>query len=257
MAPAHPALFWLFTSAHDVVLDLVVWFGVPVGLAAGGALIIAVLLRMWRAPDAAAFVTALSSTALLLHGLVELPLFYTFFLFPMGLTLGAVGGDEMSARSTWRLRLEGQLGFAMLGLVPALLLMLLARDYVPLSDTRPVLVLDRAASHASLNASPDTPDALLLDQLRAYHAYAAHLPVSGLSAADIDGLRPPMLRFPFQPSQELYAHVLALNGRPEQAIDALNRGCTFVTPIQCDMSRGAWNYWRSQGEPLPVWPPQR
>jgi len=141
--------------------------------------------------------------ALLLHGLVELPLHYTFFLFPLGLSLGAVSGLEPAVGRTWRLRVEGQSGFATLAIAPALLLMFLARDYVPLSDTRPVLLLDRAASHASLNASPDIPAALLLDQLQAFHVFAAHIPAAGLSTADLEGLRKPMSRFPFQPSQEL------------------------------------------------------
>ncbi len=256
VAPAHPPLFWLFTSAHDVVLDLVVWFGIPIGVGAGVALIIAVFLRLSRAPDAAAFTTALAIMALLLHGLVELPLQYTYFLFPMGLMMGTVNGLEPGVARAWRLPLNTQAGFATLAIAPALLLMLLARDYIPLSDTRPVLILDRAAQHASLNASADVPDAVLLDQLQAFHAFAAHPVTSGLAADVVASLRKPMLRFPSAPSQELYARFMALNGHPAQAIDALQRGCAFMMPLQCDESRSAWAYWRSEGEPLPAWPRQ-
>ncbi|MBC7665801.1 MAG: O-antigen ligase C-terminal domain-containing protein [Caulobacter sp.] len=253
LAPTHPPLLWLFTSTHDIVLDLMVWFGIPIGGAAGVALIVAVLLRVGRAPDAAAFATALASMALLLHGLVELPLHYAYFLFPLGLMLGATEPDTSLDARAWRLPIAGRAAFAVLALAPALLLALLARDYTPLGDTRPVLVLDRAAGHASLNADAEIPDALLLDQLQAYHAFAAHVPASGIPAADIVAMRMPMLRFPFVPSQELYAHVVALNGDPVLAIDTLERACRFMSPKDCARSRRVWSYWRGLGEPLPEW----
>ena len=256
MAATHPPLLWCFSSAHDVVLDLMVWFGIPIGATAGIALIGAAILCLRRATDAASFATALAIAALLLHGLVELPLQYAFFLLPLGLMIGCIGGVEPRGRRAWRLPVEGSAGFATLALVPALFLALLARDYIPLSDTRPVLLLDRAANHASLNAAADIPDALLLDQLQAYHAFAAHPVASGLAPDVVQGLRKPMLRFPFAPAQELYAHLVALNGDPALALDALQRSCTFMTKRQCDESRGAWAYWRGKGEPLPAWPDQ-
>lgn len=250
----HPPLLWLFGSAHDVVLDLMVWFGAPLGALAGGALVIAVLARVKRAADAPQFVSALAALALLLHGLVELPLQYTYFLLPLGLLLGVQGVVEPRAGRVARLPLRGRLTVPVGLVVPAVLLAALARDYIPLSDVRPFMDYDKPANHMLLGASADVPDVLLLDQLQAFQAFAAVKAQSGLAPEAVAALRRPMLRFPFAPSQEHYAHVVALNGQPAAALDALRRGCTFMTAPQCDENRRAWAVWRSLGQPLPAWP---
>ncbi len=254
VALRHPALMWSFSSAHDFILDLMIWFGAPIGLVAGGTLIAAVFLGVKRAADAASFTTSLAILALVLHGLVELPLHYLYFLLPLGLMLGVLGPVRSSSARSWRLPTQGSASFAMLAVVPAMFLALLARDYMPLSDNRPVLAYDRVAVHESLSGTPDIPDAFILDQLMQFHVFAAQVPVTGLSRSTIDGLRQPMLRFPFVPSQEHYARILGLNGRSQEALDVLQRSCTFMRPLQCDENRRAWTYWQSNGEPLPDWP---
>lgn len=254
LALDHPPLMWLFTSAHDVVLDLMVWFGAPVGLLAGAALICTVAARVLRAADAPSFVTALAATALLLHGLVELPLQYAYFLLPLGLMIGSGAGSDASNARSVRMSVDGPATLALLAIAPAAFLALLARDYMPLSDTRPILAYDSVSRHASLSAAPDVPDVLMLDQLAAYHAFAAQRPVPGVPARELAALRVPMLRFPVAPSQEHYAHVLALNGEAAAAIDVLQRSCTFMTTPQCLESHRIWAYWRMQGQALPDWP---
>jgi hypothetical protein len=254
MAPQHPALLWLFGSAHDVVLDLMVWFGAPIGLLAGAALVVAVLSRVGRAPDAAAFASALAALALLMHGLVELPLQYVYFLLPLGLLLGIQGLPDSPAPRGLRLAMSARASVPTLALVPALLLAALAHDYVPLCDVRPFMDYDKPANHMLLGASADVPDVLLLDQLQAFQAFAARKALPGLSPDAVASLRKPMLRFPFAPSQEHYAHLVALNGEPAVAVDALQRSCLFMTVPQCAENRRAWAAWRSLGEPLPAWP---
>jgi O-antigen ligase len=254
LALAHPPLLWLFTSAHDAVLDLMVWFGVPAGLVASAGLIAAVASRVARSRDGPSFVTAIAVTALLLHGLVEFPLQYAYFLLPLGLMMGCSGDPESSRARAWRLPVGGRATLPILAIAPAAFLALLARDYMPLSDTRPVMAYDRTSHHSSLAATPELPDVLILDQLAAFHSLAAQRAAPGMAAPDVAALRKPMLRFPFAPSQEHYAHVVALNGDPADALDALRRGCTFMTRPQCDDSHRAWAYWRAQGEALPAWP---
>lgn len=254
LADRHPALMWLFSSAHDLVLDLMVWFGAPIGLVAGGALIVALILRIRRAGDPASLATCVAAMALLLHGLVELPLQYTYFLFPLGLMLGVQGDVGTGASRGWRLPVHGAAALAAAAIVPALLLALLARDYIPLSDYRPFMTYDKPTRHMVLAGVPLQSDPLLLDQLRDFQAFAAVPVAAGLDAATIASLRPPMLRFPFGPSQERFARLLALNGRGAEAVDALKRSCTFMTPDQCEANRRAWRVWQSLGQPLPDWP---
>ena len=253
LADRHPSLMWLFSSAHDVVLDLMVWFGAPAGLICGGALVVAIIRRVRGARDAAAFVTALAAGALLLHGLVELPLQYTYFLLPFGLMLGAVDEDVTAIRA-WRLPMQGPLPFALLALLPALLLALLARDYIALSEARPRLEYDKAADHMVLGAPFEVPDVLMLDQLQAFQAFARVPMRAGADDAVLAALRRPMLRFPLVQAQERYARIMALNGRVDVARDTLRRECGFMPPPSCREYHRAWRAWQAAGEPLPDWP---
>jgi hypothetical protein len=254
MALRHPELFWLFSSAHDVVLDLMIWFGAPLGLLAGGTLFVAVILRVRQAPDAPSLLTAMSAVALLMHGLVELPLQYTYFLFPLGLMIGLVGPVKRVGTRAFSFRLKGVATFAMVSMVPTLFLALLAADYVPLSDVRPFMDYDKPADHMLLGAAGDVPDVYLLDQLQAFHIFSAQQAAAGLTANTLTGLRKPLLRFPFAPSQEHYAHIMAINGHEAEASDALKRSCKFMTVPQCNENHRAWKIWRELGQPLPAWP---
>jgi hypothetical protein len=255
MADRHAMVGEYFSNAHNLVLDLMVWFGAPIGLLAGGAIVVAIVARLVRAGDAARFVTALALLALLLHALVEMPLHYTYFLFPLALMIGATTGTPASARArVLRIPLRGTAVLAAVALPTALFLALLARDYVPLTDFRPHLTYDDASKHMILDSPPPITDTLMLDQLRAFQLFSMVQPRPGLDAATLAGLREPMLRFPFAPSQEHYARIVALNGEPGAALDALHRSCSFMLPDQCEDSRRAWSVWRSRGEPLPDWP---
>jgi Virulence factor membrane-bound polymerase, C-terminal/O-Antigen ligase len=251
LADRHPALHEFLISAHDIVLDLMVWFGAPIGLLAGGALVVATAAGLWRAGDSARLVTALAACALLLHGLVELPLHYTYFLFPLALMIGAGAAKPAPRAST---RTMPAWSTAAVALPVTAVLALLARDYIPLSDYRPHMAYDKPSDHMVLTAPPPFTDTLIFDQLRAFQLFSEVPPRPGLDAATLESLRQPLLRFPFAVAQEHYAHIVALNGQPATAIDVLGRSCRFMQAIQCDGSHRAWEAWRDAGEPLPAWP---
>ena len=252
VADHHPSLKWFFSSAHDLPLDLMLWFGVPLGMIATAALGGAVLRRVLHAADLPALATALSAAALLTHAMVEFPLHYLYFLLPMGLMLGTSGGDDSG--QVLRLPLRSAAVLPLMALLPTLLLALLAHDYTRLCDVRPTVEYDDQTSHFVLGAQPPAPEVVVLDQLAAFHAFAATPMKEGLSPTALDGLRPPMLRLPYPAAIERYAHAMALNGRREPAREALLRLCKFATVPQCDASERAWSFWQELGQPLTEWP---
>lgn len=80
----------LFTWSHNVLIDVATWFGLPMAFAII-VLLFWVLWRIFRAPgqlDRWIYVAGIY--AVVLHGLVELPLAYAYFLLPVGLMTGAV-----------------------------------------------------------------------------------------------------------------------------------------------------------------------
>jgi hypothetical protein len=252
VANRHPALAYVFSSAHDVVLDLMIWFGVPVGLLAGAALVFGTVRRVVRSSDAAALAPALAVTMLLLHGLVELPLHYAYFLLPLGLYMGLTGPPMHGPVLHLPTRTKPLVpAFALVSLVG---LALIGREYIRIADIRPIVAYDAKTGLFMLEAELPLPDVYLLDQLKAFHAFAA-LPVAGGQSNNaLDAARFAMLRAPYQASIERYALLAGRNGRTDDAREALNRLCKFETPKQCDNSKRAWEIRRRQWPDLPDWP---
>ncbi|ENU93124.1 hypothetical protein F971_01164 [Acinetobacter vivianii] len=85
----HPNLEWVI-SAHNVVLDILVWNGLPLGL-----LIIA-YVAIWffwldrNAKDTTSIIAILMVSAILIHAMLEFPQRYAYFLLPMGFLLGLI-----------------------------------------------------------------------------------------------------------------------------------------------------------------------
>lgn len=80
----------LFTWSHNVLIDVATWFGLPMTMAVV-TLLLWVLWRILRAPgqlDRWIYVAGIY--AVVLHGLVELPMAFAYFLLPVGLMTGAV-----------------------------------------------------------------------------------------------------------------------------------------------------------------------
>jgi|KBSSwiStaDraftv2_1062776.scaffolds.fasta_scaffold108354_2 O-antigen ligase len=253
LADRHPALGYIFSSTHNVVLDLVVWFGIPVGLFAGAALLFAVVRRIARAPTSAALATVMAALALVLHALVELPLQYAYFLLPLGLYIG-ITTSERTQRSGHYLQLRADVP----GLLPATslaaaaLLATLGQEYIRVTDIRPIFLVDKATLRPQLEATLPLPDVVLLDQLKAFHAFAALPLQSGLSSSQLDAAKTAMRRAPYSSAIERYAILAGLNGRESDSMDALRRVCKFETRQQCLRSQYAWGVWRERWPALPI-----
>ncbi|MDE2369830.1 MAG: O-antigen ligase family protein [Burkholderiales bacterium] len=254
MADRHPSLGYFYASTHDYVIDLVVWFGVPLGLAAGLSLAGAVALRLGRARDAATLSTAFAAAALLLHGLVELPLFYLYFLLPFGMLLGLSAPRDACAPAM-RLRTSSPALFRVPAIAVTLVLAALARDYIALTDVRPAYTVERRSGHDWLYVESAPPPALLLDQLRAFHRFASWS-IDSPAIPDLVAARTTMLRYPVAPVIEHYARLTGAHGDSAAALDALHRLCKFEPEHACTTSHTAWAIWRRIWPVLPDWPPQ-
>lgn len=80
----------LFTWAHNAFLDLATWFGLPAVMAAIAA-VMACVFVLFRSPfDARRSVYFAAVYVLFMHGMVELPLAFAYFLLPACLLVGAM-----------------------------------------------------------------------------------------------------------------------------------------------------------------------
>ena len=86
---AHPNHEW-YKSAHNIMLDLLIWNGAIIGG------LIVVYLTAWLfwlnkgVKDTVSIIATLMVCAILIHGLLEFPLHYAYFLLPTGFLLGVI-----------------------------------------------------------------------------------------------------------------------------------------------------------------------
>ncbi|RZG88399.1 O-antigen ligase family protein [Acinetobacter sp. WCHAc060033] len=85
----YPSHEW-YKTAHNVILDLLIWNGVPIG----GLIILYVVCWLYwlnkgiREPVSIA--ASLMVCAILIHALLEYPIHYAYFLLPLGFLLGMI-----------------------------------------------------------------------------------------------------------------------------------------------------------------------
>ena len=85
----YPSHEW-YKTVHNVVLDLLIWNGIPIG----GLIILYVVCWLYwlnkGAKEPVSIVASLMVCAILIHALLEYPIHYAYFLLPLGFLLGLI-----------------------------------------------------------------------------------------------------------------------------------------------------------------------
>ncbi len=79
-----------FNSAHNIVLDILVWNGIPLGVLIIGYLSLWLLWLNKTAKDSTSIIAIMMVCAILIHAMLEFPQRYAYFLLPMGFLLGLI-----------------------------------------------------------------------------------------------------------------------------------------------------------------------
>ena len=90
VASSHPRVGELTEHSHNIVLDMLIWNGVPIGLLVIGAFSWWLIARARACRDARIALLLGAIGIVLTHGLLEFPLEYAYFLLPVGLMIGVV-----------------------------------------------------------------------------------------------------------------------------------------------------------------------
>ncbi|WP_436898386.1 Wzy polymerase domain-containing protein [Acinetobacter gyllenbergii] len=79
-----------FNSAHNVILDILVWNGIPLGLLMIAYMAVWLFWLERNAKDTTSVIAIMMVTAILIHAMLEFPQRYAYFLLPMGFLLGLI-----------------------------------------------------------------------------------------------------------------------------------------------------------------------
>jgi len=150
----------LFTWAHNAFLDLATWFGVPAALLALGA-VVASLRTVVRGPfEKKRAVYFAGIYVVFLHGMVELPLAFAYFLLPICIFAGAMLAGLQGAAVALP---KGLVAVTIVGLFT--LLGAIAYDYLRVEAAFYTWRFKQA--NIGRNHPMDIPDTVLLNQYEA------------------------------------------------------------------------------------------
>lgn len=248
VAEQFPILDGIFQHSHNILLDLVLWTGLPLGLFIFGMLIwwfISVFRSIRRAEDAVLF---LLLTAVGIHALVEFPLQYAYFLFPTGLVMGmlnirlAIPVIKNTSRGV----------FSGICLVAIVVFSVTLKDYAQVDNSYSLLRLEQSIIGQGRPPMGGPPDVLALNQLRAWIVVTRYKPHSGMTSEELDTMRTVTRLYPSLYLTYGLATALALNGRLEEATVWLHKMCKIADKKQCIISQRRWK--EDSRLPTVAWP---
>lgn len=238
--PRYPELTMGIQHAHNFVLDLLLWNGIPLGF------LIVALLGIWfwwqvrRSESAEQILILLVIGTFTLHALLELPHSKAFFLIPVALMMGI-----LNARSKLLapVRLARPVSAVFMVSLAGVLLLAL-KDYRAIELDLQSQRLRAARIGVRPPAPP--PDIYILNGLQAPLLNLRIVPREGMPESEIERLRLTARRYPIEPALLRYAKAAALNGRPAAAQEALSQSCMLISRGYCDKLRVAWGEFASE-----------
>lgn len=234
LADVHPRLGGIFMQAHNLVIDLILWCGIPVG----GAIV--VVLLSWFIGKIK-LVNNSENTILLMvvvvvswHAMLELPLHYAYFLFPIGFVIGILNNRLLEPTIVF---IDKRWAMVVVG-VATVFLLLITRDYFRVEKNFYVLRFERA----KIGAPPAEPmlNVLLLDHMNEFVKMGRTKASENMSLGDLDEMRKAAHAYPSLGNLYTLSIALAWNQRAEEAQRLVNKLAKISSDQEYAQMRRIW-----------------
>lgn len=230
----HPGLRYEFNYAHNFVVDLLIWAGLPLGIT------MTAVLAFWawhHAKSRNRDITFLAAALLgiMVHGLLEYPLAYAYFLVPTGLLIGSIDAldpvIQVQRISRWAV--------IVVWATLVVLLFGVGNEYVQAveADTR----LRTEASHIGVSKKTTQPPQLeLLDQLSAQLQFRFLEPSPGMSQEQMALMERVAKRYATLPVLTDIAYAKRINGDKFESDRYLDVACAIYGEAVCERDMDNW-----------------
>ena len=216
VAEHHPPVGELWLHGHNVLLELLVWCGWPLGLALGLGLLGWFASRLRRMPSPEAALGMVLVAVFGVHTMLELPHHYAFFLIPVGLWVGLVEQQRGSRP------LGGPAAAWALGGATAALALAIAWDYRRV-EADFWLMRFESRGIGTVRAAEPAPHAPFLSGLTAFLASTRAPVAAGMTPLQMQTLQTIVSRYPYSSGLYSLASALALNQRLPEALQVMDK----------------------------------
>ncbi len=239
-ALAYPPTHTFFESSHNLFLDLILWNGLPIGLA------VVLLLSGWfflqyrKVHDALSWCLLLGVGFVFSHAMVELPLNYAYFLFPVGFWMGVLNANSGWVLRDWRPWAAKRIvrpALISIVIATAVLFILVLREYPAFEEDWQNMRYEEA--RIGNNVSPPAR-ALLLNQLEELLRFTRTQASPGMTAEQLNWMREVSRRYAYSSALFRYATAAGLNGDKVEAKRALQLLCSLHPVATCSEARMSW-----------------
>lgn len=230
----HPPLQRYFEHSHNLILDLMLWAGLPVGAGITTCAAAALVGQARAITDPMARTLFAAILGVLAHAMLELPLEYAYLLVPFGLLIGAVHGLS-PGQTSWRLAAPLARA-AWIGL--SVLLVVIATDYIRVEQDYRSVRLESA--FGSRRITTPAPSLQVLTQLEAYLRFIRTEAKPNMSPTELDEFRKLASRYAHPPVLLRLALAEGLNGQPVASAATLKRLCFMHLAARCAEGRESW-----------------
>jgi len=198
-----------FNSAHNVLLDLLVWNGVPLGLLIIGYISLWLCWLNKNAKDITSIIAILMVCAILIHAMLEFPQRYAYFLLPMGFLLGLIQAQTPKLKGVT----VNKNVIRFVGVCALIVVLLIWRDYKLYQDNSRLVFKNQQPTAEVLGSSK----ILVLTQFQQRLDWIALKPQVEMSEADLRLLGEMVKNKATPYNLKKYAQLLAYNQKLEEA----------------------------------------
>ncbi|WP_176491313.1 PglL family O-oligosaccharyltransferase [Polaromonas sp. AET17H-212] len=232
----HPAVGSMFEHSHNLVLDLLLWSGIPIGVLVIAALAWWFIAHIRACHDARVVWMLAAVSGVFVHGMLEFPLEYAYFLIPVGFAMGAIdtyspaGGRSLHVSRWTALAVTALLGAVFVGT---------ATEYLKAEENYRTLRMESARIGVDRVVTP-APELRLLTQLEALLQFARTEATTGMRPEQLGWMHRVSQRFGYPPVLFRYALAAGLNDQPDVARETLARICRIHELQRCLEAKEGW-----------------